>query len=283
MVIRKGTLYVVATPLGNLTDITQRAIETLQQVQCIAAEDTRHSRVLLTHYNIQTPCIAFHEHNEREMLPVLLEKLQRGESVALISDAGTPLISDPGFPLVREVRRSGFDVVPIPGPCALIAGLCVSGLPTDRFVFEGFLPAKTSARRARLEALCTETRTLVFYESSHRIVDSLQDMHDIFGASRDVVVARELTKMYESVRADSLEQTLMRIRADEKQQKGEFVVMVHGAVLAEDGVQNAEAERVLRILCAELPPARAAALAAKITNTRKNALYALAVEWSKTP
>lgn len=281
MANRKGALYVVATPLGNLTDITRRAVETLQQVHCIAAEDTRHSRVLLTHYNIQTPCTAYHEHNEREMLPVLLDRLQRGESIALITDAGTPLISDPGFPLVREARRSGIDVVPIPGPSALIAALSVSGLPTDRFVFEGFLPAKSASRRARLEELRTETRTLVFYEASHRIVESLQDMRDIFGAERGVVVARELTKMYESVRADTLEEALQRVSADENQQKGEFVVMVHGAVPAEDGAQHAEAERILRILCAELPPARAAALVAKITGLRKNALYDRAVALSK--
>lgn len=281
MANRKGALYVVATPLGNLTDITRRAVETLQQVHCIAAEDTRHSRVLLTHYNIQTPCTAYHEHNEREMLPVLLDRLQRGESIALITDAGTPLISDPGFPLVREARRSGIDVVPIPGPSALIAALSVSGLPTDRFVFEGFLPAKSASRRARLEELRTDTRTLVFYEASHRIVESLQDMRDIFGAERGVVVARELTKMYESVRADTLEEALQRVSADENQQKGEFVVMVHGAVPAEDGAQHAEAERILRILCAELPPARAAALVAKITGLRKNALYDRAVALSK--
>lgn len=281
MANRKGALYVVATPLGNLADITRRAVETLQQVHCIAAEDTRHSRVLLTHYNIQTPCTAYHEHNEREMLPVLLDRLQRGESIALITDAGTPLISDPGFPLVREARRSGIDVVPIPGPSALIAALSVSGLPTDRFVFEGFLPAKSASRRARLEELRTDTRTLVFYESSHRIVESLQDMRDIFGAERGVVVARELTKMYESVRADTLEEALQRVSADENQQKGEFVVMVHGAVPAEDGAQHAEAERILRILCAELPPARAAALVAKITGLRKNALYDRAVALSK--
>ena len=275
---RKGTLYVVATPLGNLADITHRAVEVLTQVQWIAAEDTRHSRVLLEAYGICTPCIAYHEHNERATLDAMIEKLQRGESIALVSDAGTPLISDPGFPLVREARALDLPVVPIPGASALIAALCVSGLPTDRFIFEGYLPAKGAARRKRLDELRGETRTLVFYESAHRIVEALQDMHDSFGAERPAVVARELTKMFETVCAGTLAQELARVSVDANQQKGEFVVLLHGLVVPEDARPNVEAERVLRILCAELPPTRAAALAAQITGAKKNALYPLAVK-----
>ncbi len=278
---RTGTLYVVATPLGNLADITHRAVEVLTQVQWIAAEDTRHSRVLLDAYGIRTPCIAYHEHNERTALPDLIGKLQRGESVALISDAGTPLISDPGFPLVREARALDLPVVPVPGACALVTALCVSGLPTDRFVFEGFLPAKGAARRKRLDELCAETRTLVFYESAHRIVEALQDMHDLFDAERPAVVARELTKMFETVHTGTLAQELARVSADANQQKGEFVILVHGRVVPEGEQNNVEAQRVLRILCAELPPTRAAALAAQITGAKKNALYPLAVQWTR--
>ncbi|MBI3775674.1 MAG: 16S rRNA (cytidine(1402)-2'-O)-methyltransferase [Gammaproteobacteria bacterium] len=278
---RKGTLYVVATPLGNLADITHRAVEVLSQVQWIAAEDTRHSRVLLDAYGIRTPCVAYHEHNETAELDGLLEKLKQGDSIALISDAGTPLISDPGFSLVRKARELELPVVPVPGANAMITALCVSGLPTDRFVFEGFLPAKGTARRKRLEELSGETRTLVFYESSHRIVDALQDLHAVFGAQRNAVVARELTKLFETVSSGTLAQQLARVNADADQRKGEFVILVHGRVVTEDTQTNFEAERVLRILCAELPPARAAALAAQITGAKKNALYPLAVEWAQ--
>jgi 16S rRNA (cytidine1402-2'-O)-methyltransferase len=278
---RKGTLYVVATPLGNLADITHRAVEVLSQVQWIAAEDTRHSRVLLDAYGIRTPCVAYHEHNETAELDGLLEKLKQGDSIALISDAGTPLISDPGFSLVRKARELELPVVPVPGANAMITALCVSGLPTDRFVFEGFLPAKGTARRKRLEELSGETRTLVFYESSHRIVDALQDLHDVFGAQRNAVVARELTKLFETVSSGTFAQQLARVNADADQRKGEFVILVHGRIVTEDTQTNVEAERVLRILCAELPPARAAALAAQITGAKKNALYPLAVGWAQ--
>ncbi len=278
---RKGTLYVVATPLGNLADITHRAVEVLTQVQWIAAEDTRHSRVLLEAYGIRTPCIAYHEHNEHEALGGLIEKLKRGESIALISDAGTPLISDPGYSLVRVARELDLSVVPVPGANAMITALCVSGLPTDRFVFEGFLPAKGAARRKRLEELVGESRTLVFYESAHRIVDALQDMHDVFGAQRSAVVARELTKLFETVSTGTFAQQLARVHADADQRKGEFVILVHGFATPEHAQNNVEAQRVLRILCAELPPARAAALAAQITGAKKNALYPLAVQWGR--
>ena len=237
--------------------------------------------MLLDAYGIRTPCIAYHEHNERQALDTLIDKLQRGDSIALISDAGTPLISDPGFSLVREARQLDLPVVPVPGACAMITALCVSGLPTDRFVFEGFLPAKGIARRKRLDELRAETRTLVFYESAHRIVEALQDMHDSFGTDRLVVVARELTKMFETVHGGSFAQELARVSADANQQKGEFVIVVHGLVVPEDAQPNVEAERVLRILCAELPPTRAAALAAQITGAKKNALYPLAVQLAR--
>jgi 16S rRNA (cytidine1402-2'-O)-methyltransferase len=272
-------LYVVATPLGNLADITHRAVETLSQVQWIAAEDTRHSRPLLQSYGVRAQCIAYHEHNEREALAAIIDKLVRGESVALISDAGTPLISDPGFPLVREARRQGLAVVPVPGPCAMIAALSVSGLPTDRFVFEGFLPARAQARVQRLKQLGRETRTLAFYESTHRIVDCVTDMAAVFGGEREAVIARELTKTFETVHADRLAALVDWLTADANQQKGEFVILVQGAP-AEAGAIDADAENVLRLLCEELPPARAASLAARITGLKRNDLYALAVKMS---
>lgn len=280
MSVRSGTLYVVATPLGNLTDITHRALEILSQVQLIAAEDTRHSRKLLDAFNIETQCVAFHEHNEREMVDVLLEHLARGESIALISDAGTPLISDPGFPLVRAARARGIDVVPIPGPSALIAALSVSGLPTDRFVFEGFLPAKAAARRERLHALRNETRTLVFYESTHRIVASLADMREVFGAEREAVIARELTKMFETVHGGTLAELIDWLAADAQREKGEFVVMIHG-VHVDTVTAPVDPDRILRVLCEELPPTRAAAVVARITGAKKSDFYTRAVEYSK--
>ncbi|HHO68310.1 MAG TPA: 16S rRNA (cytidine(1402)-2'-O)-methyltransferase, partial [Gammaproteobacteria bacterium] len=193
-----GTLFVVATPIGNLGDMTPRGVEVLQQADLIAAEDTRHSRRLAEHFGIATPMLALHEHNERSVAARLVERLRQGESIALISDAGTPLISDPGYQLVRAAREAGVPVVPVPGASALVAALSVAGLPTDRFVFEGFLPPRQAARRKRLEALKDEPRTLVFYESSHRIVDSLNDLKDVFGPGRQALLARELTKAFET-------------------------------------------------------------------------------------
>lgn len=280
MSVRRGTLYVVATPLGNLTDITHRALEILSQVALIAAEDTRHSRKLLDAFNIETPCIAFHEHNEREMAAALIERVLRGDSIALISDAGTPLISDPGFPLVRDARAAGIDVVPIPGPSAVIAALSVSGLPTDRFVFEGFLPAKAAARRERLQELQREPRTLVFYESTHRIVESLGEMAAVFGRERAAVLARELTKMFETVHAAPLGDLVDWLAADPQREKGEFVVMIHGAE-PDPAATPVDPDRILRVLCEELPPTRAAALTARMTGAKKSELYARAVEYSK--
>lgn len=272
-----GTLYVVATPIGNLGDMTARAIVVLQQVDLIAAEDTRHSGPLLQHFGITTPCIACHDHNEREIAAGLVARIMAGESIALISDAGTPLISDPGYHLVRAAREASVPVVPIPGASAMIAALSVSGLPSDRFSFEGFLPAKSSARRQRLQALADEGGTLIFYESTHRIEESLADMAEVFGLERYVVIAREITKRFETVHGDTLENLIAWIATDANQTKGEFVVMVHGAAAPETRVVDAETERVLRLLLEELPVKQAAALAAKITGAKKNALYQFAL------
>lgn len=274
----KGILYIVATPLGNLGDMTPRAIETLTQVQVIAAEDTRHSLPLLRHFGIVTPCIALHDHNERERSAELITRLQAGENIALISDAGTPLISDPGYHLVRTAREHGLRIVPVPGPSALIAALSVCGLPTDRFVFEGFLSAKTAARRQRLEGLRIDSRTMVFFESGHRVVDSLQDMAEIMGPERRAVVARELTKVFETIHGDTLGALCQWVQADLHQQKGEFVVLVQGVAHAENAETDVEAERIVRLLLNELPVKRATALAAKITGHKKNFLYSMALK-----
>ena len=273
-----GTLYLVATPIGNLADIGHRAIEVLQSVDIVAAEDTRHSRKLLQHYQIERQLIALHEHNERESASRLLEKLQAGVSIALISDAGTPLISDPGFNLVRLVREHGISVVPVPGACALICALSASGLPTDRFTFEGFLPSKSSGRCARLNLLTHETRTMIFYESNHRIVESLQDMAEIFGGNRQAVLARELTKQFETIRGDTLSALVSWVSDDTQQQKGEIVVLVHGKETSDNNEVTPEAEQMLKILMDELPIKQAAKLAAKLCGIKKRSLYEKALE-----
>jgi 16S rRNA (cytidine1402-2'-O)-methyltransferase len=277
-----GVLYVVATPIGNLQDISARALDTLKQVTRIAAEDTRHSRKLLTHYGIDTPLIALHEHNERELAGTLIRMLQSGDDLAVISDAGTPLISDPGFYLVREVRQAGIDVVPVPGPSACIAALSASGLPTDRFVFEGFLPARRHARRQHLEALRNEPRTLVCYESSHRIVDCLTDMLEVLGAERRAVIARELTKTFETFKAGLLPELLAWLQGDAHQRRGEFVIMVHGNKPVADVAMDPQADHVLELLLQELPLKQAATLASRITGLAKNRCYERALELKKT-
>ena len=273
MSIDRGVLYIVATPLGNLGDMSPRAVEVLSGVTLIAAEDTRHSALLLRHFGVRTPCIALHEHNEREVSPALLERLAKGDSVALISDAGTPLISDPGYHLVHTARVHGIRVTPIPGPCALIAALSASGLPSDRFVFEGFLPARSGARRTRLMELCNEPRTLIFYESPHRIIDCIDDMTTVFGADRPAVIARELTKLFETIHNATLTELSTWLCADTNQQKGEFVILVQGSMLEHSSESEIEAQRIVQILMAELPVKQAAALAAQITGLKKNALY----------
>lgn len=271
-----GVLYVVATPIGNLGDLGQRAIETLRTVDLIAAEDTRHSRPLLQHYGIRTPLQSCHEHNEAQISPRLVAQLQAGQRIALISDAGTPLVSDPGYQLVRAAIEAGVPVLAVPGPSALIAALSVSGLPTDRFRFEGFLPAKAGARRERLQALAAETATLVFYESSHRIQACLADMAAAFGDARHAVLARELTKRFEQTERGAISHLLQWLQADANRRKGEFVVMVQGAAAA--GQDAAETRRILGILLKHLPVKAAAAAAAEITGERRNALYELALE-----
>ena len=267
-----GTLYVVATPIGNLGDLSPRAREVLATVAAICAEDTRHTRQLLSAFGMERPLVAVHEHNEAEVAWRLVERLKSGESLALVSDAGTPLVSDPGYRLVREVRAAGLTVSPVPGPCAAIAALSVAGIPSDRFCFEGFLPAKAGARRERLQALATEGRTLVFYESGHRIQESLADMAAVLGPEREAVLARELTKLFETVLGDRLDALQARVTADEHQRKGEFVLVVRGA--ADDGsAALREGRRLYEKLGRYLPPSQAAKLAAELSGAPRKALY----------
>jgi len=267
-----GTLYVVATPIGNLGDLTARAREVLAAVDAICAEDTRHTRQLLGMLGVDRPLLALHEHNEAAMAARLVARLQAGEALALVSDAGTPLVSDPGYRLVREVRAAGLRVSPVPGACAAIAALSVAGLPSDRFCFEGFLPAKSGARRERLQALAGEMRTLVFYESAHRIVECLEDLVALFGPGREAVMARELTKLYETVLGDTLGDIAERVRDDENQRRGEFVLVVRGA--ADDTeARLREGQRLYAKLAEYLKPSQAAKLAAEITGAPRKALY----------
>lgn len=275
---KAGTLYVVATPIGNRADISPRALRVLADVSQVLAEDTRHSGALLRSLGVSTPLLSLHEHNEQAQIDGVLARLRGGHDLALVSDAGTPLISDPGFRVVRAARQAGIAVVPVPGPSALITALSVAGLPTDRFVFEGFLPAKSAARRAHLQTLVDERRTLVFYEASHRIIDCLADLAEIFGVAREAVIARELTKAFEQVQSGSLTELTAWIAADDNRQRGEFVVLVAGAAPVEESEIGADARRVLEILLRELPVKQAAALTAEITGVRKNALYHLALE-----
>ena len=275
--VAAGHLYVVATPIGNLGDLTPRAQAVLESVAAICAEDTRTSAHLLTHFGIRKPLIAVHEHNEDDVCARLVERLRGGDALALVSDAGTPLVSDPGFALVRAARGAGVPIVAIPGPCAAIAALSVAGLPCDRFVFEGFLPAKAMARRERLAALAAETRTLIVYESSHRIVDCVNDIVAVLGAERPLCLARELTKLYEDSVTTTAAEVAAWLQADDNRQRGEFVLIVGGAAAVADERQ-AEGERVLRILLGSLPASSAARLAAEISGARKKDLYALAVQ-----
>ncbi|MBA6059181.1 MULTISPECIES: 16S rRNA (cytidine(1402)-2'-O)-methyltransferase [Pseudomonas] len=277
-----GTLYVVATPIGNLDDMSARALKVLADVALIAAEDTRHSIRLLQHFGIDTPLAACHEHNERDEGGRFLGKLLAGEDVALVSDAGTPLISDPGYHLVRQARAAGVSVVPVPGACALIAALSAAGLPSDRFIFEGFLPARQAGRLARLEQVREEPRTLIFYEAPHRILECLEDMETVFGGERPALLARELTKTFETLKGLPLAELRAFVAGDSNQQRGECVVLV-GGWSAPEGEQaiSSEAQRVLDLLLAELPLKRAAALASEITGVRKNLLYQRALDKQK--
>lgn len=277
MSFKKGSLYIVATPIGNMGDMTERARKTLNDVDVIAVEDTRRSGLLLHNFAITTPMISVHEHNERQICASLLDRIEKGENIALISDAGTPLLSDPGYFLVNQARERELNVVPIPGVSAVITALSVAGLPTDRFVFEGFLPAKSSARQQKMQKLKEDTRTIIFYEAPHRIVEMLKDCQLVFGGQRKVVIARELTKTFETVRGDVLDELIAWVEADENQRKGEFVVLVQGAATREDTGVDVESERILLILLKDLPVKQAAALAASITGLKKNALYQFAL------
>ncbi|KAB7773508.1 MULTISPECIES: 16S rRNA (cytidine(1402)-2'-O)-methyltransferase [Xanthomonas] len=272
MSAQPGTLHVVATPIGNLADLTPRAQETLRSVAAICAEDTRRSGQLLAHFGIERPLLALHEHNEEALSQRIVARLLEGQSLALVSDAGTPLVSDPGYRLVRAARAAGVRVSPVPGACAAIAALSVAGLPSDRFAFEGFLPAKASARRERLARLAGEPRTLVFYEASHRIAESLADCRAAFGDARPAVMARELTKLFETVLDGTLADLHARVEADDNQRKGEFVLMVQGAGDDADA-QLAEGRRVYAKLSEHLPPSTAAKLAAELTGASRKALY----------
>lgn len=272
-VTQPSTLYIVATPIGHLDDLSPRARAVLAAVDGILAEDTRQSNVLLRHAGIATPMQALHEHNEAARAEVIVARLRAGESLALISDAGTPLISDPGYRLVAAVRAAGFAVSPVPGPSALIAALSVAGLPTDRFAFEGFLPAKAGERAARLSGLATETRTLVFFEAPHRVLETLAAMTGAFGAERRAVLARELTKRFETVLDGTLAELATRVQADADQQRGEIVLVIAGADPESADVRLAEGKRLYALLASELPPARAAKLAAQWSGVPKRALY----------
>jgi len=276
--IEPGVLYVVATPIGNLQDMTYRGARVLADADWIAAEDTRHSRRLLDHLGVSTRTISLHQHNERARLAWLIDRLGAGESVALISDAGTPLISDPGYLLVREVRRRGHSVVPVPGPSAVIAALSVAGLPTDAFVFEGFVPRAPIRRRRWLEQRRTENRTLVMLESSHRILATVVDLAELFGNEREATLLRELTKLYESVVMDQLGALSDWLRQDTDRQRGEFVLVVAGSPEGASDVELSEGLRVYSVLRRELPLAQAVALAARISGAKKNKLYALALQ-----
>ncbi|HEY0660804.1 MAG TPA: 16S rRNA (cytidine(1402)-2'-O)-methyltransferase [Lysobacter sp.] len=267
-----GTLHIVATPIGNLGDLSPRALETLRTVTAICAEDTRHTRQLLSHFGLERPLLALHQHNEDAQAAQLVARLLAGDSLALVSDAGTPLVSDPGFRLVRAARAAGVRVSPVPGACAAIAALSAAGLPSDRFAFEGFLPAKASARRERLARLASESRTLLFYESAHRIEEALGDMAAAFGDARHAVLARELTKLFETVLDGSLHELQARVAADANQRKGEFVVIVEGAGDDADA-KVIEGRRLYAKLSEHLPPSTAAKLAAELSGAPRKALY----------
>lgn len=272
-----ATLYVVATPIGNVTDITLRALHLLALADVIACEDTRKTGALLQRFGLNQPTIAAHQHNEREVAEKIVERLQAGQRVALVSDAGTPGVSDPGARIVDAVRAAGLNVVPLPGPSAAIAALSASGLVNDRFHFVGFLPAKAKGREAALASLVRETSTLVLYEAPHRIVDCVEALAAAFEPTRQVVFARELSKMFEEVHRCELKDALAWVKADQHRERGEFVVLVAGAVEATDA-EDAEAERVLQILLSECSVKQAANLAAQITGRKKNALYERALQ-----
>lgn len=274
----KGTLYVVATPIGNLQDITLRALDILRSVDAIAAEDTRNTSHLLNHFAIGAKLMALHEHNEYQAAARLIEMLQSGKSLALVSDAGTPAVSDPGAHLVARVREAGFRVVPIPGANAAISAFSAAGITAPHFLFYGFLPHSSSGRKRELATLKGLPYSLVFYESPHRIVASMADLREVLGGGRTVTIARELTKLFETIHTCTLEAALDWLEADQNRQKGEFVLLVSGAEIDEAVGVGEEAQRTLQILLAEMPLKQAVKLAAEISGAKKNALYELALQ-----
>ena len=275
-----GSLYIVATPVGNLDDITARAIQVLSQVNSIAVEDTRHSRKLLQHLGIDTPMFALHEHNEVQKVDEIIQCISGGEDIALISDAGTPLISDPGYPLVNKASQAGIKVVPIPGASSILAALSCAGLPTDRFVFEGFLPAKQGTRSNHLNKLAAEERTLIFFEAPHRIHACLEDLVAVFGPTRHGVIARELTKTYETFLRGTLAELLQMVSADSNQERGEIVLMVAGSDKKDQSLDET-ALHIFNTLLEELPLKQASSLAAKITGLGKKAFYQAGLDQKK--
>jgi 16S rRNA (cytidine1402-2'-O)-methyltransferase len=277
-----GTLYVVATPIGNLADLTPRAREVLAAVALIAAEDTRHTRQLLQSCGIETALTSLHEHNEARKSEELVARLARGESIALVSDAGTPLVSDPGFDLVAAARSRGIAVVAIPGACAAIAALSVAGLPTNRFAFEGFLPAKSAARSERLAQLAREERTLIFYEAPHRLAEVLRDMAQVLGAERRASISRELTKRFETTYSGTLAELSEAAERDSDMTRGEIVIVVSGAPAASAALEL-DSETLLRALLEELPPSQAAKIAARLSGAKRGDLYEAALRIGKVP
>jgi 16S rRNA (cytidine1402-2'-O)-methyltransferase len=271
-----ATLYIVATPIGNLGDISQRAIDVLTQVDVIACEDTRHTGKLLSAFSIKNKTMSLHDHNERQRQDQVAKMLQEGKTIALVSDAGTPLISDPGFHLVRHCRSLGLNVSPIPGACAAISALSVAGLPTDRFSFEGFLPSKSGARQATLLALADEPRTMVFYDAPRRAIDTVRDIVTTLGGERYIVIARELTKTFETIHSDSAENFLIWLEEDANQLKGEMVLIIEGYKAKENEI-SAEVISTLKLLLAEMKPKKACAIAAEIYGVKKNSLYEVAL------
>lgn len=272
-----GSLYIVATPIGNLADITQRALDTLHQVDLIAAEDTRHSGKLLSHFGIQTRMFPLHDHNEKQKSQSLINKIKEGQNIALISDAGTPLISDPGYNLVNIAREQGVNVVPIPGPSAVITALSAAGLPTDKFMFCGFLPVKQQAKSTELAALKQANFTTVFYESPRRVVDTLKAINEVLGSDREVVLAKELTKHYEAFCKGNAEHIIQWLDEDPDRQQGEMAVIISPNKQKEQ--LSADAEALLRRLILELPIKKAAAITAELHDLKKNDLYKLALSW----
>jgi 16S rRNA (cytidine1402-2'-O)-methyltransferase len=271
--INNGILYVVATPIGNMQDLSPRAKSVLQAVEYIAAEDTRHSRLLLTHFGIQTPLLSLHAHNEKQACHAVVQFLQSGKNIALISDAGTPLISDPGAYLVKSAHEYGISVLPIPGPCALVTALSASGLPADNFVFEGFLPAKSQARQQQLEKLRQEMRTIIFYEAPHRIIECITAMIAVFGENRIAVLAKELSKVFETIYRNDLQSILNWLTQEPARQKGEFVIILQGAPQLDSQLIDNETKRIFTLLRRELPLNQAVKLCSHITGISKNALY----------